>query len=258
MAAFIARCKVILNAKIDEETASFKAAREKETNDFDEAAEEDGETFSEFKADQLERLDEWIADRIAEADAELERVKEDYFEDFIKTLFEVYQDTPRYQRVLLLHKAKKLREGYFNQLDDVRLLLGRGLRNTRGNLVNQNEEEWNRLERAQGEDRYDLIQAGKALAMDIAEAADAANESCDAHGDEVMDGLNERFLKQGHDVEQLVSGINGYTFHYPFIGKTNPAPKTQIYGYAGHSQNRINAIDVMVDDFSTDIFDDYQ
>lgn len=94
--------------------------------------------------------------------------------------------------------------------------------------------------------------------MELAEAADAAQESCDAHGEEATDDLAERFLKHGHDVEQLVSGINGYTFHYPFIGKTNPAPKTQIYGYAGHSQNRINAIGVMVDDLSTDIFADYQ
>jgi len=54
--------------------------------------------------------------------------------------------------------------------------------------------------------------------------------------------LDERFLKSGHDIEQEVSGFNGYTNHYPFVPRGYTTETVQIYGYAGHDQNTVDVL----------------
>jgi hypothetical protein len=89
------------------------------------------------------------------------------------------------------------------------------------------------------------------------DGADADSADLDAYNEEVAAWLDERLLQVGHEIEQFVSGFDGYTNHYPFVPRGYTAPAKQIYGYAGHDVNTIDWIDSQIATFNDEIMSNF-
>merc|ERR1719464_1443514 len=96
-----------------------------------------------------------------------------------------------------------------------------------------------------------------ALEVTLNEAAAADVDALDASNEESSAWLDERLLLVGHEIEQFVSGFDGYTNHYPFVPRGYTAPAKQIYGYAGVSVNGLNSIDGKIATFNDEIMENF-
>lgn len=186
-------------------------------------------------------------------DAEIARLRQEYIEEFLSTLWEIHEQAQTYQRVLLTAKAEEKRSAFFASLGDTRALLQRGLANTRGNFVDQMNTEWDRLQGTQDYARAKLANESASLAGQLADGAAADQADLEGFNAEVADWLDERLLQVGHEIEQYVSGFDGYTNHYPFVPRGYTAPAKQIYGYAGHDLNQIDWLNGQTAVFNDDI-----
>jgi hypothetical protein len=155
-AAFIEECNAILQRAIQAEKDAYATARAAERDAFDQGAAEDGAELDELKAEELATLDGVIADKLAAMDAEIERLRGEYIQEFMSTLFEIHEQAQSYQAVLLTAKAEEKRSDFFATLGDTRILLNRGLANTRANFVDQSANEWDRLQGTQDYERARL------------------------------------------------------------------------------------------------------
>merc|ERR1712228_953395 len=81
--------------------------------------------------------------------------------------------------------------------------------------------------------------------------SDAEMAGLVAHADEVGDWLDSRFMQVSNEVDQYASGFDGFTNHYPFIGKSYTEVK-QIYGYAGHDANTVDVLQGKIAIFNDD------
>jgi hypothetical protein len=240
MAAFIEACIQHLEDVIANEKAAFSAARAAETGNYNDAATEDAQEMSDLNDAQLARLDQIVADKLAAADAEIARLRDEFIDEFLQTLWDIHTQARSYQRVLLVAKANSKKMDFLNAISDLRILLQRGLANEREYFVEQKIAEYNQLIAAQAAGRSDLAEAGAALDQELWDDADAARQNLADFSDDVSEWLDERILQVGHEIEQYLSGYNGYTNHYPFVPRGyNPSLGRQIYGYAGHDVNTI-------------------
>ena len=255
MAEMIAACEEEMKAAYEAEKAAFVAARDAESAAYNVGAAEDGAELEELKADHLATLDGVIAAKLAEMDAAIEHLRAEYIEEFLTTLWAIHEQAQSYQRVLLTAKAESKRTDFFDSLGDIRVLLARGLTNTRGNFVNQMNDEWDRLQGTQDYARSKLANESAALLQTLWEGGDADQQDLVAFGGDVADWLDERFLQVGHEIEQYLSGFDGYTNHYPFVARGYTAPSTQIYGYAGHDGHTIQYLADRTDVFNDDIME---
>jgi len=256
-AGFIERCNVIFQRAIQAEKDAYATARAAERDAFDQGAAEDGAELDELKAEELATLDGVIADKLAAMDAEIERLSYYYIQEFMSTLFEIHEQAQSYQAVLLTAKAEEKRSDFFATLGDTRILLNRGLANTRANFVDQSSNEWDRLEGTQGYERARLAVESSSLQAMLYDGAEADVADLDAYNEEVAAWLDERLLLVGHEIEQFVSGFDGYTNHYPFVPRGYTAPAKQIYGYAGHDVNAIDWIDSQIATFNDEIMSNF-
>jgi len=190
-------------------------------------------------------------------EGDIERLRGEYIQEFMSTLFEIHEQAQSYQTVLLTAKAEEKRSGFFATLNDTQILLNRGLANTRANFVDQSANEWDRLEGTQNYARAQLAMESSTLQSILNEGADADTAELDAYNEEVAAWLDERLLLVGHEIEQFVSGVDGYTNHYPFVPRGYTAPAKQIYGYAGHDVNEIGWIDGQSATFNDEIMSNF-
>ena len=252
MGAFIDAEQQRFEDAVAAEKAGFSDARATEMNNYNDAAAADAQEQSDFNDAQLARLDEIVADKLAAADAEIARLRDQFEEEFLGTLWDIHTQARSYQRVLLVAKANSKKMDFLNAITDLRILLQRGLANEREYFVEQKIAEYNALIAAQAAGRSDLADAGAALDQELWDDADAARQNLVDFSADVSDWLDERLLQVGHEIEQYLSGFDGYTNHYPFVPRGyNPNLGRQIYGYAGHD---LNTIAVLAD--KTAIFND--
>jgi len=256
-ADLIERCNVILANAIQAEKDAYATARAAERDAFNQGAAEDGAELDELRADQLATLDGVIAGKVARMEGDIERLRGEYIQEFLSTLFEIHEQAQSYQTVLLIAKAEEKRSGFFATLNDTQILLNRGLANTRANFVDQSANEWDRLEGTQNYARAQLAMESSTLQSILNEGADADTAELDAYNEEVAAWLDERLLLVGHEIEQFVSGFDGYTNHYPFVPRGYTAPAKQIYGYAGHDVNEIGWIDGQSATFNDEIMSNF-
>jgi ElaB/YqjD/DUF883 family membrane-anchored ribosome-binding protein len=252
MGAFINEQQQRFEDAVAEEKAAFSDARARETDNYNDAADADAQEMSDFNDAQVARLDQIIADKLAAADAEIERLRDQFIDEFLQTLWDIHTQARSYQRVLLVAKANSKKMDFLNAITDLRILLQRGLANEREWFIEQKLSEYNQLIAAQAAGRSDLADAGAALDQELWDDADAARQNLAEFSSDVNDWLDERLLQVGHEIEQFLSGYEGYTHHYPFVPRGyNPNLGRQIYGYAGHD---LNTIAVLAD--KTAVFND--
>merc|ERR1712151_600637 len=253
MAGFIADQQQRFDDAIADEKDAFSAAREAEMNHFNDEAAADSDEMNKFNDEQVARLDQIIADKLAAADAEIARLRDNFISEFLQTLWDIHTLARSYQRVLLVSKANAKKMDFFNAISDLRILLQRGLANEREWFIEQKLSEYNQLIAAQAAGRSDLASAGADLDQELWDDAGAAQDNLADFSGDVADWLDERLLQVGHEIEQYLSGYNGYSNHYPFaVRGYNPNLGRQIYGYAGHSYNTIDAIADKVAIFNDD------
>ena len=256
-ADLIRRCDIHFQEGLAVQRAAYAAARATESAAFEEGAAEDGAALDELKADELATLDGVIAEKLAAMDAEIARLRGEYVKEFMSTLFDIHEQAESYQAVLLTAKAEEKRSDFFASLGDTRVLLNRGLANTRANFVDQSAFEWEKLQGTQDYERSRLSMESTALEVTLNEAAAADVDALDASNEESSAWLDERLLLVGHEIEQFVSGFDGYTNHYPFVPRGYTAPAKQIYGYAGVSVNGLNSIDGKIATFNDEIMENF-
>merc|ERR1712151_1344060 len=253
MGAFINEQQQRFEDAVAEEKAAFSDAREAEMNNYNDEADADAQEMSDFNDAQVARLDQIIADKLAAADAEIERLRDNFIDEFLQTLWDIHTQARSYQRVLLVAKANSKKADFFNAITDLRILLQRDLANEREWFIEQKLSEYNQLIAAQATGRSDLASAGADLDQELWDESDAARQGLAEFADDVSDWLDERLLQVGHEIEQFLSGYNGYTNHYPFVPRGyNPELGRQIYGYAGHDVNTIAVLSAKTDVFNDD------